>query len=88
MKAEPVLLLESIPLRSHFSFSAVAGACMVFINVIAQLQTLLNFGCIDGFRSLSRIFKFENISGPDPYSKFWSKSGVGECDSDPLRNVL
>ena len=36
---------------------------MVFINVIASLKPLLNFGCIDGSRSLSssRILKFDKI---------------------------
>jgi len=42
---------------------------MVFVNVIALRIKLLNFDCIDGCRSRSRILKFENISDPDLDSK-------------------
>jgi len=37
-------------IRSHFLFSSVAGYCVVFANVMPYVQTLLNFGCIDGSR--------------------------------------
>ena len=58
---------------SHCLFPAVAEVRVVFINVIAQVKTLLNFGCMDGCRSVnrSRILKFEKL--PDPDSKTWEK---------------
>jgi len=53
-------------IRRHFLFSTVAGIYVVFINVIAYVQTLPNFGCIDGCQSLSRsrILNFEKHFGP------------------------
>jgi len=38
-------------IRSHLSFSAAAGVCVVFMNVIAYLQTTLTFSCVDGCRT-------------------------------------
>jgi len=54
--------------RSHFLFSAVARVCVVFMNVIAYVETSLNFGSFDSCQSLnrSRILKFEKISNPNP----------------------
>jgi len=54
-----------IQIRRHFSFLAVAWICVVF-----QLS-FLNFGCIDGSRSLnrSRIRQFEKFPHPDLDSK-------------------
>ena len=54
-------------IRSHLLFSAGAGACMDVVNMIAQVQILLNFGCIDDCRSLnrSRIHTFKKISDSD-----------------------
>jgi len=59
---------------------------MVFINVIASVKTLLNFGCIDGCRSLnrSRFLKFEkNFDLRAQIQKPWNRRGVGvwKCDS-------
>jgi len=64
IRQESTFLSESDPvskicenrtwIRSHLSFSAAAGVC-------ADL-TLLNFGCIDGSRSLSN---FKNDPDPD-----------------------
>jgi len=53
---------------SLFSFDSSRNVCRRYENVIAyHIQTVLNFGCIDGFRSLNRtrILKFEKISNPD-----------------------
>jgi len=53
---------------------------MFFITVIAQFQTLLKSGYINGFRSLntSQIFMYEKISELDTDSKSleqeWSRS--------------
>ena len=49
-------------------FSSVAGVCVVCIHVVSYVKTLLNFGRIDGSRSLnrSRVLNFEKFPDPDP----------------------
>jgi len=52
------LLLERLGTRLEkydLDTSAVAGVYMVFINVIAEVQTFLNFGCIDGCRCCTEL---------------------------------
>jgi len=52
-----------IRLKRRILFSAVAGICVVFINVISLVKPLLNFGCNDGCRS--QILKLEKFPDPD-----------------------
>jgi len=61
---------------SHLSFLAVARIGMVFVHVISEVKTLLNFGCIDGSQSLkrSRIVKVEKFSDLHPDSKILEHS--------------
>jgi len=49
--------------RSHFSISAAAGV----YAVISQVKTWVNYGWIDGSRSLNRgrIFKLKKFPDPD-----------------------
>jgi len=55
--------------RSHFLISAAAG---VYVG-ISQVKIWVNFGWIDGSRSLNRIriLKFEKV--PDPDSKIFKQ---------------
>ena len=55
-------------IHSHFLFAAV-GVSLVWYFLS---KTLLNFGCIDGVRSLktSRIFKFENFRPGSGFKNF------------------
>jgi len=55
---EPEIFAGAGILNKNILLSPAPG---VFINVIAEVQTLLNFGCLDG----CGIHKFEKILDPD-----------------------
>jgi len=67
-------------------FSTVAGGCLVFAKVIAQVKTFFKFGWMDGCGSLHRnqILKLKKNWNQDPvwYSKIGNRSQVkvGKCD--------
>ena len=79
--------------RSHFLFSVVR-VFMVFIQVIAQVQTLLSFGWIAGCRSLNRrrILKIKEMSDPDLDSeslKMWLRPPLQQTrNSRSLPTIL
>ena len=57
MKAGSVFSLESIRIRSHLIFGS-SWSLHVLHKCTVIVQTLLNFGCIDGCRSSNRIKNF------------------------------
>jgi len=74
---------------SHVFFSEAASVCVAFINVIAEVQTLLHFGCIDDWRSSNRSQNFQicKNSDPDPDSKFRNRSGFDSENVTPAASV-
>jgi len=59
-----------------FNFGKIAGVCLVFINVVAEVQTLLNFDCVDGCLSLNRFSNLQKFRTRIRIEKFWNRSGV------------
>ena len=69
-----------------FFVSSAARVCVVFINVIAELLALLNFGSTDSLRSLNRgrILKFEKVSEPYPDRPGFKNFGTGPAHLEKM----
>jgi len=56
-------------------------------NSLAEVKTLLSFGCIDCCQSLNRSRMFSSLKKfRTRIKKFWNRRGVGKCDSGHLCN--